>query len=180
VVVVACLAAAGCGGGEAKTAAPGELAPPGKEVAVLSLTTTAFEAGESIPVRNTCDGANVSPALAWTGLPDGTASLALLVDDPDAPGGAFTHWLAWGIDPAAGTLAEGATPAGEGRNGFGDLGYGGPCPPKGHGPHRYVFRLYALDARLKLDPGADKAAFQAALAGHVIGTGELLGTYGRR
>lgn len=145
---------------------------------MLSLTTAAFDAGGSIPARHTCDGEDVSPPLAWNGLPEGTASLALLVDDPDAPGGTFTHWLAWGIDPAAGTLAEGASPPGEGLNGFGEVGYRGPCPPRG-GPHRYVFRLYALDAPAGLLRGADLAAFQAALVGRVIGTVELVGTYGR-
>jgi Raf kinase inhibitor-like YbhB/YbcL family protein len=176
-LAAACLAVAGCGGGEEKTADPGELAVPGKEVAVLSLTSTAFEDGGTIPVRHTCDGDDVSPPLAWTGLPDGTRSLALLVDDPDAPGGTFTHWLAWDIDPA-GELAEGAAPPGEGANGFGSRGYRGPCPPKG-GPHRYVFRLYALDAPLAVDAGADKASFQDAVAGHLLGVGELTGTYGR-
>ena len=147
---------------------------------MLTLTSAAFEDGAPIPVRFTCEGADVSPPLGWTGLPAGTASLALLLDDPDAPGGAFTHWLAWGLEPAPGELGEGAAPPAQGRNGFGGRGYGGPCPPRGDGPHRYVFRLYALDALLDLEPGAGKKAFQAALAGHVIGAAELTGTYERR
>lgn len=178
-LVAASLAAAGCGGGEEKTVASDELAVAGKEVVVFSLTSTAFEDGAPIAARHTCDGDDVAPALAWSGLPAGTASLALLVDDPDAPGGTFTHWLAWDVDPGAGALAEGVAAPAEGRNGFGSRGYRGPCPPKGDGPHRYLFRLYALDAPLALEPGADKAAFQAALAGHVLGAGELTGTYER-
>jgi Raf kinase inhibitor-like YbhB/YbcL family protein len=156
------------------------LAAAGKEVIVVTLSSTAFADGAPIPRRHTCEGEDLSPALAWDGLPEGTASLALLVDDPDAPGGTFTHWIAWGIDPSASGVAEGAAPPCQGRNGFGSHGYRGPCPPTGAGPHRYVFQLYALDAPIGLDPDADKRAFQAALAGHVLGAGELIGTYERR
>jgi Raf kinase inhibitor-like YbhB/YbcL family protein len=177
--VAACLLSAACGGGEPETAAPESLAVAGKEVAVLVLTSTAFGDGEPIPDRFTCEGADVSPPLAWAELPPGTASLALLVDDPDAPGGTFTHWLAWDIDPAAGAIGEGAVLPAEGKNGFGHRGYGGPCPPRGDGPHRYLFRLFALDAPLDLDAGANKGSFQAALAGHVLAAGELTGTYER-
>ena len=147
---------------------------------MLELRSTAFAEGAPIPVRHTCEGADVSPPLAWSELPAGTVSLAILVDDPDAPGGTFTHWLAWGIDPVPGILAEGAAPPGEGRNGFGGRGYRGPCPPRGDGPHRYVFRMFALDAPLQLDSGTDERAFQAGVAGHVLGTGEMHGTYERR
>ncbi|MDH4177289.1 MAG: YbhB/YbcL family Raf kinase inhibitor-like protein [Thermoleophilia bacterium] len=177
-VVAAAVFATGCGGGETRTAPADELGPAGQWVAVLTLTSTAFVGGDPIPARHSCDDADLSPGLAWSGLPEGTASLALLVDDPDAPGGSFTHWLAWDLDPAAGELPEGAAALADGRNGFGGRGYRGPCPPRG-GPHQYLFRLYALDAPLSLEPGADKAAFQAALAGHVLGAGELTGTYER-
>jgi Raf kinase inhibitor-like YbhB/YbcL family protein len=178
VLGAACLAVAGCGGEEG-TVAPDELAPPGKEVAVFTLTSTAFDDGAAIPVRHTCDNTDVSPALSWDELPEGTESLALLVDDPDAPGGTFTHWVAWDLDPGRG-LAEGEGAPGEGKNGFGTIGYRGPCPPRGGGPHHYVFRLYALDAPLPIAQGADKGALQDALAGHVLGVGEFTGTYERR
>jgi hypothetical protein len=169
-----------CGGGEPETAAPGDLAVEGQELTDFELTSPAFAEGDGIPAHFTCEGEDVSPALAWAGHPPETVSLALLVDDPDAPGGTFTHWLAWDIDPAAGSLPEGSPAPAEGKSGFGDTGYRGPCPPRGDGPHRYVFRLYALDEGLELDSGADKGAFQAALEGHVLGTAELTGTYERR
>lgn len=178
-LTVLCLAFAACDG-DAETVPPEELAPTGEEAVVLQLTSTAFQDGGVIPTRHTCDGEDLSPPLAWAALPDGTASLALLVDDPDAPGGTFTHWVAWGLDPTTGSHAEGRAAPVEGRNGFGGEGYRGPCPPRGDGPHRYVFRLYALDAPLVLDCGADRGTFQDALAGHVLGSCELTGTFGRR
>jgi Raf kinase inhibitor-like YbhB/YbcL family protein len=145
----------------------------------LALTSTAFGNGEAIPRRHTCDGDDISPPLAWSGQPPESQSLALVVDDPDAPGGTFTHWLAWGIDPAAGGLAEGEAAPVEGRNDFKSEGHGGPCPPPGHGPHRYFFRLYALDAKLDVQPGAGKDDLERALADHVLATAELVGTYER-
>jgi len=105
--------------------------------------------------------------------------LALVVDDPDAPGGVFTHWTAWGLDPGAGGLGEGEPAPGEGQNDFGTTGYRGPCPPPGHGRHRYVFRLYALDAELDLGVGAAKDELEQAIEGHVLTTAELVGTYER-
>lgn len=148
-------------------------------MAELTLTSTAFENGEAIPRRYSCDGDDVSPPLAWSGQPAETQSLVLVVDDPDAPGGTFTHWLAWEIDPTAGGLAEGDAAPMEGRNDFKSEGYGGPCPPPGHGPHRYSFRLYALDAALDLSGGASKEELERALGDHVLATAELVGTYER-
>jgi Raf kinase inhibitor-like YbhB/YbcL family protein len=145
----------------------------------MELTSSAFEREAAIAQRYTCEGDDVSPPLAWSGLPGGTRSLALIVDDPDAPGGSFTHWIAWGIDPAPGGLREGEGAPIEGRNDFGQTGYRGPCPPPGHGPHRYVFRLHALDRELDLEPGAGKAALEQAIAGRALGTAELIGTYER-
>ena len=145
----------------------------------FSLITTAFEDGSPVPGRYTCDGDDVSPPLEWTGVPDGTASLALIVDDPDAPSGTFVHWLGWNIDPASGKLAEGTAAPAEGTNGFGNPGYGGPCPPPGHGPHRYFFRLYALDGPLDLSPGASREELDAALDGRALATAEMVGTYER-
>jgi phosphatidylethanolamine-binding protein (PEBP) family uncharacterized protein len=106
----------------------------------MRLTSPAFADGEEIPRDHACTGRDRSPALAWAEVPADTRSLALIVDDPDAPRGTFTHWLAWGMDPGAGGLAEGERPPHEGRNDFGTVGYRGPCPPPGHGPHRYRFR----------------------------------------
>ena len=148
-------------------------------MAGFEITSDAFEEGATIPRRHTCEGENRSPPLSWTGAPEGARSVALIVDDPDAPVGTFTHWLAWGIDPGAGGLGEGEAAPGEGRNGFGNAGYAGPCPPPGHGPHRYFFRLHALDAELDLRPGADREELEQALEGHVLETAELMGVYER-
>lgn len=144
----------------------------------VELTSAAFGDGEQIPVRHTCDGDDVSPPLAWTAPPAGTVSMALCLDDPDAGRYPFTHWLAWGLPAAAGSLGEGDPAPAEGRNDFGAPGYRGPCPPPGKA-HRYAFRLYALDAELELGPADRRLSFDAALEGHVLETAELTGTYGR-
>jgi Raf kinase inhibitor-like YbhB/YbcL family protein len=146
----------------------------------FALSSPAFGEGQPIPARHTCDGENVSPALIWTAPPEGARSLALVVDDPDAPSGVWTHWLGWGIEPGPGALAEAERPRSEGLNDFGKIGYGGPCPPRGHGPHRYVFRLYALDGRLELPRGAKKYELERSLGGGVLAAAELTGTYERR
>ena len=113
---------------------------------MIALTSPDFEDDGRIPTRFTCDGEGHAPALRWEGLPAGTAEVALLVEDPDAPGGTFVHWVLWGVEPTAGRLTAGVLPAGatEGRNDFGRRGWNGPCPPGGHGEHRYVFTLFAL------------------------------------
>lgn len=145
----------------------------------MELQSAAFAPDEQIPPRYTCDGDDVSPPLAWTEPPSGTRSLALCVDDPDAGRYPFTHWLAWALPPSAGALAEGEAPAHEGRNDFGAPGYRGPCPPSGK-PHRYVFRLLALDHEPELADGVDRRrSFDAAVDGHVLATAELVGTYAR-
>jgi Raf kinase inhibitor-like YbhB/YbcL family protein len=144
----------------------------------MNLTSPAFENGAEIPTKHTCEGDDVSPALEWSDLPDGTRTLALLCDDPDAPGGTFTHWLAWGIDPGANTLGEAEKPPAEGRNDFGRTGYGGPCPPHGHGPHRYFFRLYALAEEPALQSGAEKPEVENAVAS-ALAVAELMGTFER-
>ena len=148
-------------------------------MADFMLTSSAFENAQAIPERHTCDGDDVAPPLHWSNVPEGTRSLALVVDDPDAPSGIFTHWVAWGLDPAADGLREGERAPNEGRNDFGATGYRGPCPPPGHGRHRYAFRLFALDAEVGLAAGATKAELEQALAGHVLTTAELVGTYER-
>jgi Raf kinase inhibitor-like YbhB/YbcL family protein len=148
-------------------------------MADVSVSSDAFADGEPIPSRHALDGENLSPPLTWSGLPQGTRSLALVCEDPDAPSGTFVHWVAWGIDPAVGGLGEGEAAPAEGRNGFGHSGYGGPAPPPGHGPHRYFFRLFALDAAPELEASASMQGLEAAVDGHVLATGELMGTYER-
>jgi Raf kinase inhibitor-like YbhB/YbcL family protein len=145
----------------------------------FSLTSTAFDHEGRIPARHSCEGEDVSPPLAWAEVPEGTASLALICDDPDAPSGTFVHWVAWGIEPASGGLGEGESPPSEGTGGFGEAGYRGPCPPPGHGPHRYFFRLFALDSELELAPSASREELEAAMEGNVVGDTLLLGTYER-
>jgi Raf kinase inhibitor-like YbhB/YbcL family protein len=143
------------------------------------LQSSAFENGEPIPRRHSCEGEDLSPPLSWSGASQGTRSLALVVDDPDAPAGTFTHWLGWGLDPGAQGLGEGEAAPVEGRNDFGTSGYRGPCPPPGHGRHRYSFRLYALDFDPDLRPGAGKGELERALEGHTLAVAELIGSYER-
>lgn len=144
----------------------------------MRVTSAAFGPGGEIPVRHTCDGGDVSPPLAVDGLPDGTRTLALVVDDPDAPGGTWDHWVAFDI-PVAASVPEGADALGvAGVNSWGRAGYGGPCPPRG--THRYVFTVYAVDTVLGLDPGSTSAELRRALAGHVLARASLTGTYRRR
>jgi Raf kinase inhibitor-like YbhB/YbcL family protein len=144
-----------------------------------ALSSDAFEQGTPIPTRHTCEGEDLSPDLSWSGVSEDARSLALVCDDPDAPSGTFTHWLAWGIDPGSGGLGEGEAAPVEGQNGFGTTGYRGPCPPPGHGPHRYFFRLHVLDAELDLAAGSSREELEAALEGHILASGELMGTYER-
>jgi Raf kinase inhibitor-like YbhB/YbcL family protein len=148
-------------------------------MADFALASAAFVAGEPIPARHSCDGDDVSPPLSWSGLPAESHSLALIVDDPDAPDGTFTHWLGWGIDPGSDKLGEGEAAPVEGRNDFGVTGYRGPCPPPGHGHHRYVFRLFAVDRELELKQGATRDELERSLGTGIVGVAELVGTYER-
>lgn len=145
----------------------------------MELSSEAFVTGQPIPRRHSCEGEDLSPPLQWGGVPPGAVSLALIVDDPDAPVGTFTHWLAWGISPDAGGLAEGQPAPSEGRNDFGQAGYRGPCPPRGHGVHRYFFRLHALESEPALPSGASRNELERAIAGRVVAVAELVGTYQR-
>jgi Raf kinase inhibitor-like YbhB/YbcL family protein len=149
------------------------------------LTSDAFTDGDVIASRFTCEGENVSPALAWNGAPPSAGSFALVVDDPDAPGGAFTHWVLYNLPPNSARLPQGVPPAPQlaggglqGQNDFGETGYGGPCPPPGK-PHHYQFTLYALDATLGLQASAFKQDLLNAMRGHVLGQARLVGTYQR-
>ena len=149
----------------------------------LQLTTSAFPAGGTIPKKCTCDGADVSPALSWTDAPGGTQSFALIVDDPDAPGRVWVHWVLYNLPGATQRLPEGvgkdpelADGSRQGRNDFGRLGYNGPCPPRGPA-HRYFFKLYALDSKLDLKPGSTKSDVERAMKNHVLAQTELMGSF---
>lgn len=151
----------------------------------LELKTTAFQSGGTIPGRYTCSGENISPALNWTDPPPGTQAFALIVTDPDAPAHTWVHWVVYNLPSAARLLPEAVPKSAEvrgggvqGSNDFRDLGYGGPCPPPGKA-HRYFFRLYALDARLNLQPGATRGDVERAMKRHVLAEAELIGLYGR-
>lgn len=152
----------------------------------LHLTSPAFDNGDAIPAKYTCEGRDISPPLQWTGVPNGTRSLSLVCDDPDAPTGTWVHWVLYDVPPKFSELAEGVptsevTPEGmkQGRNDFDRTGYGGPCPPPGKA-HRYYFRVYALDIAPGLPAGATRDDLMRAIEGHVLEEAELMGRYERR
>ena len=159
-------------------------ATPGEKKAEIKVTSKAFQDGGMIPKEYTCDGANMSPPLAWTGVPEKTKSFALIADDPDAPGKTWVHWVAFNIPanvkeltdniPAQETISTGGQ---QGTNDFKKIGYGGPCPPSG--AHRYYFHLYALDTELTLDSSATKDQLLKAMEGHVLAEGQLMSKYQR-
>ncbi len=150
----------------------------------FKLISSAFPEGATIPKLHTCEGANLSPALEWSGEPGQTRSFALIVDDPDAPVGTWNHWLLFDIPPSVHSLAQGFKPGGtgiSGKNDFGNQGYGGPCPPRGHGQHRYFFKLYAVGVpSLGLGAGAKRAELDKALQGHILAEAQYMGRYERR
>jgi Raf kinase inhibitor-like YbhB/YbcL family protein len=152
----------------------------------LQLTCPSFKPGDDIPVEFTCDGADVSPMLTWNDPPQGTQSFALVMDDPDSLAGTWVHWLLYDLastkrEAPQGIRSQGTLPSGarQGRNDFHRTGYGGPCPPPGL-PHRYFFRLYALDTTVNLPPGATRDTLDRAMRDHVLATAELFGRYQRR
>jgi Raf kinase inhibitor-like YbhB/YbcL family protein len=170
--------------GDSPKGGPEELA-----AATIRLQSRAFVEGATIPKVYTCDGADRSPPMSWSGVPETARSLALIVEDPDAPGGTFAHWVLFilppnlkgfeeGIpgDPEV-SVSESAPKARQGKNDFDNVGYGGPCPPSG--THRYYFVLYALDNRPNLEPGATRLALLQAIKGHVLAQGQLMGRYSR-
>jgi Raf kinase inhibitor-like YbhB/YbcL family protein len=151
----------------------------------FKLNSHPFSDGGNIPKKYTCDGDDVSPELHWTGQPPAAKSFALIVDDPDAPSGTWVHWVLFNLPGDAHDLPEAAgkraplpTGAQQGTNDFKKEGYGGPCPPPGK-PHRYFFKLYALDSKLSLKGSTTKADVEKAMQGHILGQGELIGRYGR-
>ena len=146
----------------------------------MNLTSPDFREGGNIPERFTCDGKDISPTLKIDGIPKGAKSLVLIVDDPDAPGGNFTHWLIWNIVPDLTEIVANQLPAHavQGVNDFGKSRYSGPCPPAG--VHRYYFRLYALDTTLTLPQTSKRKVVDSAIGGHIIGEATLMGRYARK
>jgi len=193
--VLGAVAVAGCrgdtGSGATPTGQQGTATPTGATAAgneEFALTSPAFGDGDPIPPEFTGDGADVSPPLSIEGVPDDAASLALVVDDPDAPGGRFVHWLLWNVPASVTAIPRGVARtervgaldgAVQGTNGFGAIGYRGPLPPEGDGAHSYVFTLRALGRVLDLDPGAGRSELESATSGTIIGTTRLRGTYER-
>jgi hypothetical protein len=146
----------------------------------LGVTSAAFADGETIAQQYTCDGANTSPPLDISGIPPDATELALIMEDPDAPGGTFVHWVLWGVDAAVASLPEDGVPDGavSGSTSFGGVSYGGPCPPAGD-PHHYVFTIYALSESPGVAPGASADDLRAAIEGSILAEGSLTGLYGR-
>lgn len=153
----------------------------------IQLKSTAFKDGDKIPERYTCDGQDLSLPLTVNSIPDQARSLAVTIEDPDAPGGVFDHWLIWNVDSTTTTLPEDIPPQGkierpihavQGKNSFGVIGYRGPCPPKGQN-HQYQLTVYALDRKLDVKAGARKPTLKETMEGHVLASDELVGTYGR-
>jgi Raf kinase inhibitor-like YbhB/YbcL family protein len=157
------------------------------EEVAMKLSSPSFEAGKPIPAKFTGEGADVSPALKWEGAPAGTKSFALVCDDPDAPADTWVHWVIWNIPATATELPENAEKketvlggARQGMNTWPRLGYNGPMPPRGHGPHHYHFKLYALSAELSLPAKTTRKQLEEAMKGHVLAQAELVGTYERK
>lgn len=177
-LISALLIGAGCiGGGGEKMTAP-------KTLEVGSV----FHDGDYIPAKFTCDGEDINPPIFIGHISEEAKSLVIIMDDPDAPSGTFIHWIAWNIPPAGEVpedvpkveKVEGPIPMVQGKNDFGRIGYGGPCPPRGHGVHHYYFKVYALDTMLNLPQGATRKELEKAMEGHVIQWGELVGLYERK
>lgn len=176
VIIAACLMLA------AAIVTPARVMAPPETNRKMELTSTAFKDGQPIPRDYTCDGRNVSPPLAWKGAPANTAGFVLIVDDPDAPSGVWTHWVLFNLPRDTSNLDENATSlsnAVQGVNDFKKTGYGGPCPPSGKA-HRYFFKLYALDTTLNLPAGAARKDVEAAMTKHILAQGQLMGTYQRK
>ncbi len=171
------------GGVSFAVAQQGNAASAAGASSTFKLSSSAFAAGSEIPRQYSCKGADTSPAVSWSGAPAKTAAFALIVDDPDAPHGTWVHWVLWNVPASAQGLPEGvpkhdSQPDGslQGRNSDGKVGYNGPCPPSGQ-THRYFFRLYALNGRLDLAPGADRSSLDAAMQGHILAQTEYMGTF---
>jgi Raf kinase inhibitor-like YbhB/YbcL family protein len=156
---------------------PEKIMAPEISTKLLKIDSPVFENEELIPSRYTCEGEDINPPLTIGDIPEGTKSLALIMEDPDAPNGTFDHWLEWNI-PVINTINENSNPGISGVNGFGKTGYGGPCPPSG--THRYFFRVYALDAKLDLEAGAEKKLLLEAIDEHILAMGEIMAKYQKK
>lgn len=186
-IVLACAAAAPAP--VATTAPPAAgpsapAAPPAAPAARFEIRSTAFDYNKPIPAQYTCDGADLSPPLTWTNVPAGTKSFVLIVSDPDAPSGQWAHWLLWDLPAGTTSLPQGVPKTGalpdgsrQGKNDFGNPGWGGPCPPGGR--HRYVFRLFAMDRLIGLPPDATRDTLEKSIQGHIVGQTEVTGRYQR-
>jgi hypothetical protein len=172
--LVAGAALAGCGGEKVE-------GPPPAAPERIGLESPAFQNGGALPARFGCDGDGISPPLRWASVPKRARELALLVEDPDAPGGTFVHWSVFGLPASVRSFPEGAAPGNalEGENSFGDGGYGAPCPPRDDPPQRYVFSLYALERELELEAGAKPVRVREAVADAALVRGTLIARYGR-
>ena len=148
----------------------------------MDLKSPAFREGDPIPKRFTCEGEDVSPRLDWSDVPEGAVELLLIVEDPDSAGGVWTHWVISGLDPGRGGIDEGEVPPGavQGVNDFDRIGYGGPCPPVGHGIHRYYFNLYALSAPSGLTEGATREEARSAIRGKILEEARFMAQYERQ
>ncbi len=176
--VLAALTMVACARAERRDAAKAAITPKGVQTG-MKISSPAFANGQSIPPKYTCDGGDTSPPLAFADVPPSAKSLALVVDDPDAPGGTFDHWIVWNIPANTAAVAEGQPPQGvAGRNDFGKNAYGGPCPPSGE--HRYQFKLYALDATINLQPSSGKKDLERAMSGHTVAEAQMMGRYKRK
>ncbi len=181
-VVTVMLALVACSDEDETDSTPDNSVQEGQTTMTFEITSTAFEDGQAIPARYTCTGEDISPPLALSNIPDGTASIALIMDDPDAPGRTWVHWVVFNLPGDTTTIPEAVTSAGDlpgsaiqGKNTWGRNDYGGPCPPRGE--HRYFFKAYALDTMLALDTSATKADVLAAMEGHILAEAQLMGTY---
>ncbi|MGN6850670.1 MAG: YbhB/YbcL family Raf kinase inhibitor-like protein [Sphingomicrobium sp.] len=181
VPALALIALASCGSNNhANNQVNGDAAVENATLTKLNLASDAFKNGQPIPKQFTCDGADQTPVLRWGAPPEGTKSFALVIDDPDAPSGTFRHWGVFDIPASARSIGDGKRIGTEVMNDFGKPGYGGPCPPKGHGPHHYHFKLFALNTdKLGLSSSAKVIDVENATKAHTIGEGEIIGTYER-
>jgi Raf kinase inhibitor-like YbhB/YbcL family protein len=182
--VLSSLALLGCGTRPQPLPPEPPAKPSPNQKTEIKVTSAAFKEGQPIPPQYTCDGVNVSPPLEWSGVPKTAKTIAIIADDPDAPSGAWVHWVLYNLSaenigfvenvPASETLKAGGF---QGKNDFEKIGYGGPCPPSG--THRYFFKVYAVDGELPLKAGVTRAELEKALEGHVVAQGQLMGTYSR-
>jgi hypothetical protein len=156
------------------------LSKGGDKMIALTITSPAFEQNGLIPKQHTCDGKDINPPIMIEGIPQAAKSLALVVNDPDAPGGTWVHWVLWNIDPKTKSIKENAVPTGavQGKNDFRKNSYGGPCPPSG--THRYFFKAYALNTMLTISQGSAKGDLEKAMKGHILAEGQIIGLYKRK